>query len=356
MTKGPLCAAVCRSWGDPSVLTVETLARRPMADGQIRVAVRAVGLGFADVLLVAGRYQLRPPFPFAPGMEIAGEVTEVGRGCAATRAGDRVVAVLDHGGAASEVVVEHNDAHALPADIPFAVGAALPVAYGTAELALVGRAALRSGEALLVRGAGSGVGLAAVEIGRILGARVIAIAGSSEKRALAAARGAHHVLGADTRKLREAVLDLTNGRGADVVFDPVGTNFLEVCLRCVAWGGRILLIGFAGGVIPQISAHSVLNRQASVLGVAWGQWRRRAPEAFGEHLRRILDWRRAGSIEPFVQHSRGLSAVASALTAIAQRQLLGKAVVTVAAAPAGGSEETESTGRATCLNTNGTPV
>src|SRR6201747_669049 len=231
---------VCRELGPPESLRLETLPYAPLAPGEVRVAIHAAGINFPDVLMAAGEYQLKPELPFTPGVEAAGEVTEIGDGVAGIAVGDRVIVKMRHGAYADEAVVAPSQLTPLPSSLDYAEGATFLAAHGTADHALIDRGQLQSGEVLLVHGAGGGVGLAAVEMGKMLGATVIATASSDEKLEIAQARGADHLILYDREPFRDAVKRITDGRGADVVFDPVGGEVFENSMRCINWGARLL--------------------------------------------------------------------------------------------------------------------
>ncbi len=241
-------AVVCRELGPPERLRLESFASRSLAAGEVRVAIRAAGLNFPDVLMVAGEYQLKPELPFTPGMEAAGDVVDVGSDVSGVAAGDKVIVKMRHGAFTEEAVVTPAQLAPLPTTFDYAEGATFLAAHGTAYHALVDRGQLKAGETLLVHGAGGGVGLAAVEIGKLLGATVIAAASSEEKLAVAQARGADHLVLTTREPFRDAVKRITDGRGVDVVFDPVGGEVFENSVRCIAWGARLLVIGFTGGI------------------------------------------------------------------------------------------------------------
>src|SRR3979409_1560 len=241
-------AVVCRELGPPESLRLEDFASVPLAAGQVRVAIRAAGINFPDILMAAGEYQLKPELPFIPGMEAAGDVIEVDGAAQDVAVGDRVIVKLRHGGYADEAVATPSQLTPLPGTFDYAEGATFLAAHGTAYHALVDRAQIQPGEVLLVHGAGGGVGLAAVEIGKMLGATVIAAASSEEKLAVAQAKGADHLVLYGREPFRDAVKRITDGRGADVVFDPVGGEVFENSVRCIAWGARLLVIGFTGGI------------------------------------------------------------------------------------------------------------
>ncbi|MCZ6524133.1 MAG: NADPH:quinone oxidoreductase family protein [Alphaproteobacteria bacterium] len=320
-------AVLCREFGAPSVLTVEEIEAPRPGPEEVRIAVRAVGVNFPDLLLVAGKYQARPPFPFSPGIESAGEVIEVGPEVEDIRPGDRVFANHSHGGFAEEVVAPAATVYPMPETMSFEQAAAFPVAYGTGYHGLVQRGALAPGETLLVHGAGSGVGLVAVELGKLLGATVIATAGSALKLEVAREYGADHLINYREEKIRERVKEFTAGAGADVVYDPVGGDVMDESVRCINWGGRILVIGFASGRFADIPSNLVLIKGMSVVGVYWGSFAARNPERNRENLRVLLEWFAQGKVKPLISRSFALEEAAAALEALEARKVTGKAVL-----------------------------
>jgi NADPH2:quinone reductase len=316
-------AIVCRELGSPESLRLEQFASVPLKPGQVRVAVRAAGINFPDILMAAGEYQLKPELPFTPGMEAAGDVSEVASDVAGIAVGDRVIVKMRHGGYADEVVVTPVQLTSLPSTLDYAEGATFLAAHGTAHHALVDRGQIKPGEVLLVHGAGGGVGLAAVEIGKLLGATVIAAASSQEKLAVAKARGADHSVLYGSEPFRDAVKRITDGKGADVVFDPVGGEIFEQSLRCIAWGARLLVIGFTGG-IGVAKTNLVLIKGASVLGVRAGEAARRNPAIGEARIAQLLAWAEAGKIRPNVSHRLPLADVATAMRLLTERKAIGR--------------------------------
>jgi NADPH2:quinone reductase len=316
---------VCRVLGPPERLRLETFASVPLAAGQVRVAVHAAGINFPDILMAAGEYQLKPELPFTPGVEAAGEVTEV-NGAAGIVVGDRVILKLRHGAYADEAVVTPAQLMPLPSTFDFAEGATFLAAHGTAYHALIDRGQLQPGDVLLVHGAGGGVGLAAVEIGKLLGATVIAAASSEEKLAVAKTKGADHLVLYGSEPFRDAVKRLTDGRGADVVFDPVGGEVFENSLRCIAWGARILVIGFTGG-IGLARTNLLLIKGASVLGVRAGEAARKNPGLGEVRLTALTEWAEAGRIRPNISHRLPLEHYAPAMRLLMDRKAIGRVVL-----------------------------
>jgi NADPH:quinone reductase len=318
-----LRAVVCRELGPPEKLRLETLASKPLAEGQVRVAIRAAGINFPDILMAAGEYQLKPELPFTPGMEAAGDVIEMAGDVSGIAVGDKVIVKLRYGGYAEEAAVTSAQLTPLPKTFDYAEGATFLAAHGTAYHALIDRAQLRAGEVLLVHGAGGGVGLAAVEMGKLLGATVIAAASSEEKLAIAQARGADHLVLYPREPFRDAVKRITDGRGADVVFDPVGGQVFEDSVRCIAWGARLLVVGFTGG-IGLARTNLLLIKGASVLGVRAGEAARKDP-ALGEvRLKALLDWAEAGRIRPNISHRLPLQDFAQAMRLLIEREAIGR--------------------------------
>jgi len=316
-------AVVCRELGPPERLRLETFASAPLAPGQVRVAVHAAGINFPDILMAAGEYQLKPELPFTPGVEAAGEVIEVDGAAKGVAVGDRVIVKLRNGAYADEAVVATSQLTPLPSTFDYAEGATFLAAHGTAYHALIDRGRVQAGEVLLVHGAGGGVGLAAVEMGKMLGATVIAAASSEEKLAVAQARGADHLVLYGREPFRDAVKRITDGRGADVVFDPVGGEIFENSLRCIAWGARVLVIGFTGG-IGLARTNLLLIKGASVLGVRAGEAVRRNPAAGEVRIKALLEWAEAGKIRPHISHRLSLENYAQAMRLLIDRKAIGR--------------------------------
>ena len=315
-------AVVCRELGPPESLRLENFASAPLAPGQVRVAIRAAGINFPDILMAAGQYQLKPELPFTPGVEAAGDVIEID-GASGVAVGDRVIVKMRHGSYADEVVVTPSQLIPLPSSFDYAEGATFLAAHGTAYHALIDRGKVQPGEVLLVHGAGGGVGLAAVEMGKMLGAIVIAAASSEDKLAVAQARGANHLLLYQREPFRDAVKRITDGRGADVVFDPVGGAVFENSLRCIAWGARVLVIGFTGG-IGLAQTNLLLIKGASVLGVRAGEAVRRNPELAEVRIKALLEWAEQGKIRPHISHRLPLEDFAPAMRLLVERKAIGR--------------------------------
>ena len=319
-------AVLCKGFGPPSSLVLEELPPREPGPGQVVVTVKACGVNFPDTLMIEGRYQFKPPMPFSPGGEVAGLVARVGEGVTSVRPGDRVIAVTGYGGFAEEVATDAERLVPLPDGMDFPAGSALLFTYGTAQYALRDRAALKPGETLLVLGAAGGTGLAAVEVGSVLGARVIAVASSDEKLELCRERGAAEAINYATEDLRTRIKDLTGGSGVDVVFDPVGGEHAEAAVRGMAWEGRYLVIGFAAG-IPSVPLNLILLKSCSVVGVFWGAFVSRDPERNRELLTELFAWYADGKIDPHISATYPLERAADALNDLLERKALGKIVL-----------------------------
>lgn len=322
-------AIICSALGDESGLTLGEMPPPSLGHDGVRIAVRAAGINFADGLLIAGKYQEKQTPPFVPGFEAAGEVLEVARDVTTCRPGDRVMAILDGGGFAEQAVARASDVHVIPDAMDWATAAGFPVVYGTSHHGLTAKAGLKAGETLLVHGAAGGVGLTAVEIGRALGATVIATAGGPDKLAVATRHGAHHGVDYKTEDVRERVKALTGGRGADVVYDPVGGAVFDASLRCTAADGRILVIGFASGTVPQIPANILLVKNITVIGYYWGAYRRLDPQGLRRSYEQLLDWWSAGRLAPIVSRRLPLAQAADGIRLLKGRAVTGKVIVEI---------------------------
>ena len=314
---------VCRELGPPEALALEEIPSAPLTPGEVRVAIRAAGINFPDVLMAAGEYQLKPPLPFTPGVEAAGDVVEVSAAATGVAVGDKVIVRMRHGAYCSEAVVTPSQLVPMPSTFDYAEAATFLAGHGTAYHALVDRGRIEPGEVLLVHGAGGGVGLAAVEMGKMLGATVIATASSDEKLAVAKSRGADHLVRYDREPFRDAVKRITDGRGADLVFDPVGGAVFEDSMRCINWGARLLVIGFTGGIGLAKTNH-LLIKGASVLGVRAGEAVRRDPALGQKRLQDLLAWAEAGKLRPNVSHRLPLEQYAKAMRLLLERKAIGR--------------------------------
>ncbi|MGH8531028.1 MAG: NADPH:quinone oxidoreductase family protein [Nevskiales bacterium] len=323
-------AIVCKQFGPPEQLVLEDVpAPAKLAPGDVHIRVHAVGVNFPDTLIIQGKYQFRAEPPFTPGGEVAGEVLAVGEKVKQFKPGDRVVTVQTHGGLAEEMVCTAMGVLPAPAGMDYVEAAAYPMAYGTSYYALKQRGRLKAGETLLVLGAAGGVGLTAVELGKLMGARVIAAASSDEKLAVCKQQGADEVINYAREDLKERVKALTKGQGADVIYDPVGGDFTQTSLSCINWDGRLLVIGFASGPIPSIAANRLLLKSCSLVGVFWGASMMREPQANMENFRQLAQWHAEGKLKPHVSKTYELKDASQALSDMLARKATGKLVVKV---------------------------
>jgi NADPH2:quinone reductase len=305
-------AVLCKQFGPPDSLRVEDLPSPRAGPGEAVISVKAASLNFPDVLIIQNKYQFKPPLPFSPGSELAGVVKEIGPGVQGWRPGDKVIAFTTYGAFAEEVKTDPSRLVPLPEKMDFVT--------------------LAAGETLLVLGAAGGVGLAAIEIGKALGARVIACASSEDKLAVCRSHGADATINYATEDLRERIKALTEGRGVDVVYDPVGGPYTEPAFRSLAWRGRHLVVGFAAGEIPKLPLNLALLKGASVVGVFWGDFARRQPKEFAQSIGQLARWYADGKLKPHVSHTMPLEKAAEALKLMAARQVTGKLVLTVSTA------------------------
>ncbi len=322
-------ALVCRAYGPPETLTLEELPSPEVGEKQVRIQVQACGVNFPDTLIIEGKYQFKPEMPFSPGAEVAGIVESVGPGVTRFAPGDRVIALAGWGGYAEQLVTDEARMLSLPDSMDFITGAGFGMAYGTSMHALKQRARLQPGETLLVLGAGGGVGLAAVEIGRLMGARVIAAAGSQEKLDIARASGADETLNYREESIKDRVKALTDGRGADVIYDAVGGDAFDDSLRCINWNGRLLVVGFASGRIPQAPANLALLKGCAIVGVFWGRFRTEEPEENRRNFQQLFEWHASGRLVPHISHILPLAQGAEAMRMLTRREAIGKVVLSI---------------------------
>ena len=322
-------AVLCKAFGPPESLVIEEMASPTPGPGEVVVSVKAAGVNFPDVLIIQNKYQMKPPLPFSPGSELAGVVTAVGGGVTSCQPGDAVMAITGYGAFAEEVVVDARRLLKIPPGMDFLRAAAFGLTYATSEHALCDRGALKAGETLLVLGAAGGVGIAAIEIGKILGARVIACASTDDKLAVCREHGADQGINYAAEDLRERIKALTDANGADVVYDPVGGPYTELALRSIAWRGRLLVIGFAAGDIPKIPLNLALLKGCSIVGVYWGEFTRREPQQFAQAIEKLGRWFAEGKLKPHISATFPLERTADALTLMAERKVQGKVVVVI---------------------------
>lgn len=322
-------AVLCKAYGPPETLVLEEINSPEPDSRQVVIDVKVCGVSFPDTLLIGGKYQFKPPLPFAPGGEVAGIVKAVGTEVTQFRVGDRVVAFTGWGGFAEEVATDVSRVVALPDEIDFATGAAFSMTYATSYYALRERGRLKAGEKLLVLGASGGVGLASIEIGKAMGAHVIAAASSAEKLEVCRQRGADEVINYTTEDLKERVKALTGGNGVDVIFDPVGGTYAEPALRGIAWGGRYLVIGFAAGDIPRIPLNLVLLKGCEIVGVFWGTFATREPERNRTYMQEMFSLVATGKLRPLISTTYSLTQASDALIDMLERKVQGKVVLQI---------------------------
>lgn len=321
-------AVLCKQYGPPSQLVVEDVPSPHPGAGQVAIAVHACGVNFPDTLIIEGKYQFKPELPFSPGAEVAGVVKEVGPGVTRFQAGDRVIAATTWGGYAQEVLAQVERVIRMPEGMDFETAAAFMLTYGTSHHALKDRAQLQPGETVLVLGAAGGVGLAAVEIAKVMGARVIAAASTDEKLAVCREHGADETINYSTEDLRERLKALTGGGGVDVVYDPVGGDLSEPALRSMAWRGRFLVVGFAAGFIPSVPLNLPLLKGCSIVGVFLGAFMRNEPQRNETELKELVAWVQAGKLRPRLHAVFPLERAADAMREVTERKVAGKVVLT----------------------------
>jgi NADPH2:quinone reductase len=320
-------ALLCTRYGAPDDLSVETVADPIAGPGEAVVRVEAAALNFFDTLIIQGKYQTKPAMPFSPAAEFAGVVESVGSDVTSVKPGDRVLAYVGYGAAREKMLVKAGRLVPMPDALDFDRAAGLAVTYGTTLHALKDRAHLKPGETLAVLGASGGVGLAAIEIGKAMGARVIACASSDDKLAFAKTHGADDTINYASDDLKEALRRVTGGKGANVIYDPVGGPYAEPALRAIAWQGRFLVVGFAAGEIPKIPLNLALLKGCDIVGVFWGSFIERDPDGHRANMRQILEWTAAGRLSSHVHAVYPLGEAAAALKAIASRQVMGKVIL-----------------------------
>ncbi len=324
-------ALICRQWGGIDGLTIGDMPVPLPADDEVLIRVEATAVNYADAIMVAGRYQTKPPLPFSPGLETAGVIEACGKDVSGLKPGDRVMAILAYGGLAEYAVAPAAETFVIPPGMGFVEAGAFPVAYISSHVAIRWQGRLEPGETMLVLGAAGGVGLTAVEIGKAMGARVIAAASTAEKLAVAVEHGADATINYSTEKLTERVMALTNDKGVDVCFDPVGGSLFDAALSSLGWGGRILLVGFVGG-IPQIPANRLLVKHRSALGSSLRYFRWHAPDKLRRSVDELLRWHGEGKLKPCITHRFPLARSVEALRLLTDRQAYGKIVVELEAA------------------------
>ncbi len=321
-------ALLCKEWGAPETLVVESVADLQPSAGQVVIDVKAASVNFPDTLIIQNQYQIKPALPFSPGGECAGVIRAVGEGVTQVKVGDRVSALTLYGSFAEQVACAASAVVPMPSDVDFVTAACFGMVYGTSYHALVDRGNLQAGETLLVLGASGGVGLAAVEIGKQLGAKVIAAASSAEKLAVCAEHGADELINYSSEDLRARLKEITGGKGVDVVYDPVGGELFDVALRSCTWRGRYLVVGFAAGAIPKAPVNLPLVKGSSIVGVFWGDYVTREPQNYQRDQQQLFAWLTAGKLKPLIVGQYPLERGGEAIRALMERKISGKLVVT----------------------------
>ena len=322
-------AVLCKAFGPADTLVVEDVSSPEIKKNEVLLDVHAAGINFPDTLIIEGKYQFKPPFPFSPGGEAAGVISAVGENVSHLNVGDRVMALTGWGSCAEQIAVPAYNILPMPDAMDFTTAAAFSMTYGTAMHALKQRGALQAGETLLVLGASGGVGLAAIEIGKAMGARVIAAASSAEKLEVARQAGADELINYQDEDVRERLKTLTKGQGVDVIIDPVGGDLFETVFRSIAWNGRMLVIGFASGTIPSLPANLPLLKGAAVIGVFWGSFAQRQPQDNVANFEQLFAWYAEGKLKPLVSQTFALEDTAQAINTLAARKAVGKLVIKV---------------------------
>jgi NADPH2:quinone reductase len=329
MRRGSMKAVLCKSYGPPEALVVEEIAPPKADDEGVLIEVHAAGVNFADTLIIQNKYQMKPPLPFSPGSEVSGVVLETGKKVQAIKPGDRVLAITGWGGYAEQAVAHASTVYPIPENMNMTQAASIPTVYGTSLYALKQRGSLRAGETLLVLGATGGVGLTAVELGKLMGARVIAAGGSDEKLSIAAEYGADYLINYREKSIKDEVKEVTGGQGADVIYDPVGGDAFDQAMGCINWNGRLLVVGFASGRIPEVAVHRVMNKGCQIVGVLWGATLLREPETNRRNFEEMLAWFSQGKLRPCVSNVIPMAWAAKALGLLLERISIGKVVLSM---------------------------
>ena len=320
-------AVLCKTYGPPETLVVEEVASPTASKGKVVISVKACGVNFPDTLIIQGKYQIKPPMPFSPGGEVSGIIKEVGEGVSHLKVGDSVFSLTGFGGFAEEVEADAKTTLLMPDGLDYITASSVMYTYGTSYHALKNRAELKAGETLLVMGAAGGVGLAAVELGRIMGVKVIAAASTDEKLALCKKYGATDTINYSTQDLRERIKEITGGKGVDVIYDPVGGKYTEPAFRSIAWKGRYLVIGFAAGDIPSLPLNLPLLKGASVMGVFWGAFAANEPKESFQNFKELLGFIAEGNLKPHIHAQYTFEQASEALYEMLDRKVMGKVVI-----------------------------
>jgi len=322
-------AIVCNEWCKPEELKVSEIKNPTLDDNSVRVEIYASGVNFPDVLIVQGKYQYKPPFPFSPGSEVAGIISEIGKNVKSLKVGDRIMAVTGHGAFAEEICVPEDKITLVPENMDFITAASMSLTYGTSSYALFQRANIKENDVVLIHGATGGVGITAIEISKAVGAKVIATASTDEKLKIAKEYGADYCINYSQNEFKDKVKEYTDGKGANIIYDPVGGDVFNQSLRCIAWNGIILVIVFASGTIASAPTNLPLLKNCSIVGVFWGAWREREPNGHNVNMEKILKWWKENKVKPKVSKVFNLEDTKYALQALINREVIGKAVIKV---------------------------
>ena len=322
-------AIICNEWCKPEELKILEVENPILNSDAVRIQVEAAGVNFPDVLIIQGKYQYKPDFPFSPGSEVAGVVIEIGENVTDIKVGDRVMSVTGHGAFAEQICIEASKVTIIPENLDFITAAGMSLTYGTSSYALFQRASIKENDFVLIHGATGGVGLSALEISKAMGAKVIATAGTDEKLIIAKEYGADYCINYSDNQFKDKVKEITNSKGADIIYDPVGGDVFEQSLRCIAWDGRLLVIGFASGTIAKAPTNLPLLKNCSIVGVFWGAWRERNPKGHNENMEIILKWWKEKKIKPYTSKVFKLEDTKDALYALMNREIIGKAIIKI---------------------------
>ena len=322
-------AIICSRWCKPEDLEMLEVGSPNISPNQVKVAVHAAGVNFPDTLIIEGKYQFKPELPFSPGSEIAGEIIEVGEQVENFTKGDRVMAAFSHGGFAEEVCINYKKLTKIPESMDYIIAASMSLTYGTSSFALFQRADIKKTDTVLIHGSTGGVGITALEISKAVGTKVIATASNEEKLKIAKNYGADYCINYSNKEFKDEVKEITNGKGADIIYDPVGGNVFEQSLRCIAWNGKLLVIGFASGKIPSAPANLPLLKNSSIVGVFWGAWTEREPEGHNLNMKKIFSWWQAKKINPKIYNVYDFDQTSNALNDLLNRKVIGKAVIKI---------------------------
>ena len=322
-------AIICSRWCKPEDLEMLEVGSPNISPNQVKVAVHAAGVNFPDTLIIEGKYQFKPELPFSPGSEIAGEIIEVGEQVENFTKGDRVMAAFSHGGFAEEVCINYKKLTKIPESMDYIIAASMSLTYGTSSFALFQRADIKKTDTVLIHGSTGGVGITALEISKAVGAKVIATASNEEKLKIAKNYGADYCINYSNKEFKDEVKEITNGKGADIIYDPVGGSIFEQSLRCIAWNGKLLVIGFASGKIPSAPANLPLLKNSSIVGVFWGAWTEREPEGHNLNMKKIFSWWKAKKINPRIYNVYDFDQTNDALYDLLNRKVIGKAVIKI---------------------------